>query len=283
MQISTFSFKGPSYPKLLLETPYPPTELHVLGDLPKSLTVAVVGSRRATEYGRGVTYRLSYDLAKAGLTVVSGLALGIDATAHQGALDAGGQTVAVLAHGLDRVYPVSNQKLADAVVASGGGLISEYEPGIQPQKHHFPARNRIIAGLSKAVIITEADAESGALITANFALDYNRQVMAVPGNITSLRSAGPNNLLKSGAAPVTDAAEVIALLGFSSKELQPKPVSAKSPEEAKILELLKQGCNSSQALIEQSGLTASQFANLISLMEITGKVSNLGAGVWVSK
>lgn len=245
--------------------------------------IAVVGSRRPTAYGREVTYKLAYDLASAGVTVVSGLAYGLDGVAHQAALDAGGLTIAVLAHGLDKIYPSANRGLGEQILAHGGALISEYPVATPALKQHFVARNRLVSGLSSAVIVTEADASSGTLLTANFALQQNRVVMAVPGNITSPKSAGPNNLLRSGAVPVTSAEDVLAALELESPALAAAPVKADSKEEAQILDLLRSGITTNQALLDHSGLAAAKFAHIISLMEITGKVRNLGAGQWVAR
>ncbi|MDP4038808.1 MAG: DNA-processing protein DprA [bacterium] len=283
MVISSINFKQKDFPKALLEISAHPKKLFILGKIPDLPMIAIVGTRRPTEYGRQITYRLSFDLAKSGFAVVSGLALGIDSIAHRAALDAGGKTVAVLGNGLDNIYPSSNRSLAKNILANGGAIISEYESGTPPLRHHFPARNRIIAGLSLATIITEADAKSGSLITANFALQQNRLVMAVPGNVTSLKSAGPNNLIKSGAVPITDAVDVLSILGLKNPDLAPKTVKADSKEEALIIELIGQGINTTQALIEKSNISADQLASIISLMEITGKVKNLGAGQWTSQ
>ncbi|HSX47890.1 MAG TPA: DNA-processing protein DprA [Candidatus Nanoarchaeia archaeon] len=281
MQISKITHNSSKYPDLLREIAHPPKQLFMLGELPEGPYVAIVGSRAMTDYGKQVTFQLAGDLARAGCVIVSGLAYGIDAIAHQATVEAGGKAVAVLAHGLDQIYPVANRTLAKKILAGGGALVSEYEVGVEAFKSNFVARNRIIAGLSKAIIVTEANAESGSLITANFGLEENRLVMAVPGNITSPRSAGPNNLLKKGAVPVTDSSDVLPLLDLP--ELKTATVKARSKEEATLLELLGQGVNSSEALIDQSGLSAAQFANIITLMEITGKVRNLGAGQWVSR
>lgn len=244
--------------------------------------VAIVGTRHPSEYGRHITYKLAYELASSGIGIVSGMALGIDAIAHQGALDAGGYTIAVQACGLDSLYPATNRSLGTKILDSGGAILSEYEKGTPPLKQHFVARNRIVSGLSLGCLITEANAVSGSLITANFALDQNRLVMAVPGNITSLSSAGPNNLLRSGAAPVTSASDVLSALDLvnSSSELS---AVAKSQAEAKILQLLAGGVSSGEELIDQSQLSAGEFAQVISLMEITGKVRNLGAGNWMAR
>ncbi len=278
----TLTHSSPEYPDLLREISSPPKQLFVTGELSDRPAIAIVGSRRATDYGRAITYQLAIELARAGLTIVSGLALGIDSVAHQAAVEAGGHTVAVMAGGLDEVYPSSNRSLAKAIQSSGGALVSEYAPGTPPFKQNFVARNRIIAGLSLATVVTEAPATSGALITANFALEQNRLVLAVPGNITSPSSAGPNNLIRSGAQAITSASDILAALDLTVATSLPAP-QAKSREEAAILDLLGQGVTSGEELIARSGFTASQFAQIVSLMEITGKVRNLGAGQWVTR
>lgn len=274
-------FKSNDFPLLLRDIAAPPKELYVLGSIPDLPMVAIVGSRALTEYGQYMTYRLAYDLAKAGMCIVSGMALGVDAVAHQAALEAGGATLAVLAGGLDNPSPRSNYRLFERIVASGGGVISEYPAGTTPFKQNFPARNRIIAGLSLCTIITEANASSGSLITANFALQANRMVMAVPGNVTSPRSAGPNNLLKLGAKPVTDAVDVLAELGLESTVVKAKRVKADSAQEARIMELIEAGHHTTDALITHGEIDPSQIASVLSLMEITGKVRNIGAGQWI--
>lgn len=283
MQISNITYRDSQYPDRLRQISSAPKQLYILGDLTTAPYIAIVGTRRPTEYGRIVTHQLATNLARAGIVIVSGLALGIDAMAHQAAIEAGGKTVAVQACGLDRFYPSSNRRLGERILETGGAVVSEYPEGTPPLKHHFPARNRIIAGLSHAVIVPEADASSGSLITAGFALNQNRLVMAVPGNTTSLRSAGPNNLIKSGAIPVTDATDVLAALNLESPLLATTPIKADSKEEATILGLISEGHTTTQALIEESGLPASQFANVITLMEISGKVRNLGAGQWITR
>lgn len=287
MQISRISSNDPQFPDQLHDLKGQhksgvPKEIYVLGDLPKSTDylVAIVGTRKSTKYGEQVTYQLANQLAKAGAVIVSGLAIGIDGVAAQGAIDAGGRTVAVLAHGLDRIYPARHRSLATAILASGGALISEYDRGELPLQHHFVDRNRIIAALSQVVIVTESPVKSGALITASVALNLHRRVMAVPGNITSETAVGPNNLIRTGQGmAITSFTDVITELGFIAHEATPVP--AQSREEAKIAELLGSGVSHSEQLIEASGFSAAQFANIISLMEITGKVRNLGAGQWV--
>jgi DNA processing protein len=279
MQISRFSQQNTAYPDMLRQIFDPPKVLYVRGTLPKESMVAVVGTRKATDYGLKATYQITSGLAKAGAIIVSGLALGIDAMAHRAALDAGGKTVAVLACGLDEIYPSSNRHLADEILETGGALVSEYEPGSPPLKHHFPARNRIIAGLSMGVLVTESPLGGGAMITMGRAEDAGRVLMAVPGNITSPSSAGPNHVLVKGGIPVTSYTDAVVALGFHAKEDEPVP--ARSPQEAMLLKLIANTGTTSDELIEASGLSAAEFANIISLMEITGKVRNLGAGLWV--
>ncbi|MSR68283.1 DNA-protecting protein DprA [Candidatus Saccharibacteria bacterium] len=281
MNIQYIKYNSNTFPNSLRDIASPPKGLFVKGKIPELPMVAIVGTRKPTSYGQQVTFRLASDLAKAGFCIVSGMALGIDTLVHQATLEAGGSTVAVLGCGLDQPYPRCNTGLSEAIIKSGGAVISEYPSGTEPYKSNFPARNRIIAGLSMAVVVTEADASSGSLITANFALQANRMVMAVPGNISSPRSAGPNNLIRNGAYLVTDAANVLALLGFISPKLVKKKPRADSKQEAMILELLSKQSLTSQQLIDLTKIDAINLASIISLMEITGKIRNLGAGSWV--
>lgn len=278
MVIQGININHKNYPKQLREIAQPPAQLYIQGKLPDVPMVAIVGSRRPTNYGRQVTYQISYDCARAGLAVVSGLAVGLDTVAHEAALEAGGLTVAVQGCGLDRVYPSRNRELAERIVANGGAVISEYPVGTEVRRHHFIARNRIEAGLSQAVVVTEAAAKSGTLITANFALNENRLVMAVPGNITSLLSAGPNNLLRVGAIPVTGAVDVLNALNLDLDTLpEPQP---SSEQEANVISMMLLGATTTEAMLEYSDFDAASLASILSLMEITGKIRNLGAGQW---
>ncbi len=283
MQIKQITIGTAEYPPYLSEIPSPPKILYIRGELPTAPCVAIVGTRNPTHYGKEVTYQLAYELARAGLVIVSGLALGIDSIAHRGALDAGGKTVAVLANGLEKVSPARHLGLAHEIIDSGGALVSEYPEGTDTFPVNFAVRNRIISGLSLGTIVTEANAKSGSLITADFALKQNRIVFAVPGNITQPRSAGPNNLLREGATPVTGSTDVLQTLNFTTNYVPDIPVTANSPHEALILELLQSGETTSQYLIETSGMSASDFANVISLMEITGRVRNIGSGHWAPR
>jgi len=210
--IQVVSFADPRYPGLLLEIPDPPPILFYQGSIhPAKPAVAIVGSRKATGYGKKITKMLARELAYRGIIIVSGLALGIDRAAHEGALDAGGESWAVLGSGLDYQYPPENQDLYQELPESGA-LISEFPPEIKPQPGNFPRRNRIISGLCQGVVVVEAADKSGSLITASLALDQNRQVLAVPGNIDRLNSRGTNNLIKEGAMPVTSTEDIISYL-----------------------------------------------------------------------
>ena len=220
-----------SYPALLREIPFPPAVLFYDGDLAtlRNPCVAVVGTRKATSYGRKAAREIAQSLAARGATVVSGLARGIDAAAHEGALLAG-TTAAVLGSGVRRVYPAEHEGLALRVVAGGGCVISEFLPWDAPERHHFPRRNRIISGLCRAVIIVEAGRRSGALITADFALEQNRDVYAVPGSIYSDASDGCNGLLHSGATPVAGVRSLCMDLGLESLEAPPEAARATEPD-----------------------------------------------------
>jgi len=281
MNIQYIKHNDNSFPQLLREVSSPPKGLYLAGSIADLPMISIVGTRRPTRYGEEITHKLAYELARAGFCIVSGLALGIDTIAHRAVLEAGGKTLAVLGCGLDRPYPRSNYGLFTNIIESGGGVISEYPEGSEAYKSHFPARNRIIAGLSLATIVTEADAKSGSLITANFAIQANRTLMAIPGNITSPRSAGPNNLIKNGAQLVTNAADVLAILGLESPELVKVKPKADSKEEALIMELLSKKSLTTQQIIDETKIDAVSIASIISLMEITGKIRNLGAGSWI--
>ncbi|MBI2797834.1 DNA-protecting protein DprA [Candidatus Saccharibacteria bacterium] len=282
MNIQEVDYKSKYFPPLLRDIASVPKKLYVRGQIPELPMITVVGTRKPSDYGRQQTYRIAHDLAKAGFCIVSGLAYGLDAVAHKAALDAKGKTIAVLGNSIDSIYPAGNQKLGEQILEQGGAIISEYEPGLATQKFNFPARNRILAGISLGVIITEADAKSGTLITANFALTNNRYVFAVPGNITSPRSAGPNNLIKHGAHAITDATDVLDLLGLQSGLLKKPTVKADSKEEAQILDILAEHSCSTAELIDTTGLEAAQVATILSLMEITGKIRSMGAGQWLA-
>lgn len=283
MKVKKLTLKDNEFPEVLKGIPQPPTQLFVLGDLTGLLSlprVAIVGSRKVSTYGRHVTQTLTHDLTRAGVVIVSGLALGVDSIAHLSCLEAGGKTIAVLPTGIDNIYPASHQGLARQILAHGGALVTEYEPGTPGLKKNFIERNRLVSGLSDGVLIPEAAIKSGTLHTANFALDQAKTVMAVPGNITSQTSEGTNNLLKTGAIMVTEADDIFQALQIEKNGTQKQLPLAANRAEAAILELLIEGTTDGASLHTASGLTPSEFNQTLTMLEITGKITALGAGNW---
>jgi len=221
--VELITIQDKNYPILLKEIYAPPALLYIRGKIPSedSIGLGVVGSRQLSLYGQQTTPPLTAKLAQAGITIISGLAKGIDTLAHQAALEAGGRTVAVLGCGIDdkSVYPYSNRQLAERIAKSGGAVISEFPIGAQPLPQHFPQRNRIISGLSKGILVIEATKRSGALITARDALEQNRDVFAVPGSVFSQNSFGPNNLIKMGAKLVSHADDILQEFNLTPSNL----------------------------------------------------------------
>jgi len=270
-----------AYPPLLAQLHDPPGRLYVRGGPPDLLSrpaVAVVGARSCSGYGAQVARMLGRELGAAGLAVVSGLARGVDGEAHRGALDAGGRTVAVLGCGIDRDYPRAHADLARRIAATGA-IVSEYEPGVEPAPWRFPARNRIIAGLSLATVVVEARARSGALITADFALELGREVFAVPGEITSALSAGSNDLLRQGAAPLLSADDVLVAIGLERPRPRPSAPAAVSPAAAHVLRLLADGSSGADELVAASGFASSEVGAALVELELAG-LAACGEGVW---
>jgi len=267
------------YPAHLREIPAPPDRLWVRGGLvdEDALAVAIVGSRRATPFGLELAERLAGDLAARGITVVSGLARGIDSAAHRGALEARGRTIAVLGSGVDVVYPPENRRLA-ARIAERGALVSQFAPGAPALAHHFPVRNRIIAGLSLGVVVVEAAEQSGTLITAGHAGDLGREVMAVPGRAGAPTSRGTHKLIRDGAALVESWEDVVALLPARWRACMAAvaPPSSPGPEpEDSLLSLIGAEPVSMEELIERSGLAASRAAARLLALELEGRIRQL--------
>ena len=210
-KIEVINFNDESYPKLLKEIYSAPKQLYVKGnkEILNSTAIAIVGCRDNTKYGELIAKNFGYNLAKNGITIISGLAKGIDSFAHIGALYGKGKTVAVLGNGIDTIYPKENTKIAEKILEYGGCIVSEYPIGAAIKKQNFPARNRIISGLSNGLVVVEAKERSGSLITADFALEQGRDVFAVPGNITSKQSYGTNELIKQGAIPVMSYKDIL--------------------------------------------------------------------------
>jgi DNA processing protein len=272
------------YPSALKQVGDPPPFLYYKGDLNllKQPCIGVVGTRRMTPYGRRVVQNFVPDFVDAGMVTVSGLALGIDAEVAKETLKAGGKTVAVLGHGLGMVYPESNQDLADDILKKGGLFLSEFPLDLPPDTYTFPARNRIIAGVSLGTVVIEAPAESGAIITAELALDYSRDVFAVPGQIFDPNSEGTNRLIAKGQAKLTtSAAEVLREVGVVAPEKKESAYEAASPEEAKLLAVLTTMPQASDDLVQKSGLPAGSVNALLTMMELSGGVKNVGGGMWV--
>lgn len=263
----------------------PPKSLWYMGKLPENVpSVAIVGSRKPTEYGKGVTLKLASQLASRGVVIVSGLALGHDALAARGALDGGGKTIAVLGSGLHDITPHTNMNLAKEIIKNDGAIISEYEPDMPVHRGSHLQRNRLISALADVVIIVEAGLKSGTLNTAMHALDQNKELMVVPGNITSPLSAGCNKLLTQGATPLLSVDDVLEKLGMVSIGEQNGDLPLVSNEtEQKILELLKSGTTDGDQIIAELSLTASEFNRAVTMLELSGFIRPLGANRWVLK
>ena len=259
-----------------------PEIVYCIGNLPQSPqpTIAIVGSRKPTSYGREVTQQLASQLARRGVIIVSGLALGIDAIAHQAALDTGGITLALQANGLHTITPRSNRLLGEQIVEQGGALLSEYPPGSEAMKHTFLARNRLVSGIADAVIVTEAAARSGTLNTAGHALSQGRDVYAVPGNITSPLSAGCNHLIAQGATPITSVESFIEQFLPDTAEQQTLLPLGTTPTETAIIEALSQGMRDGDELLARAGCSPAEFSTAISMLEINGVIKPLGANRW---
>jgi len=279
------TWEDEGYPKLLAEIPDPPPVLYVRGELKPedAWAVAVVGTRRASTYGREVTRRLVSVLAQSGVTIVSGLARGVDAVAHQTALEAGGRTIAVLGCGIDLVYPPEHRELARRIAAQGA-LVSEYPLGTQPEPGNFPPRNRIISGLSLGVVITEAGRDSGALITADYAAEQGRDVFAVPGSILSAGCAGTNRLIQDGAKPVLDAADILQELNLTmiAEQKEARQVLPTTETEALILAHLSAEPVHVDDLTRAVGLPVAQVTSTLALMELKGMVRQVGGMKYVA-
>jgi len=269
-----YKLKPEQFPSQLLEIPQPPKTLFIRGKLPdkNKICLAVVGSRRFTSYGKDICTKLIRGLKGYPIVIISGLALGIDSVAHKTALEVGLQTVAFPGSGLDNsvLHPRCNISLAQEIVNSGGCLISELEPNWKATLYSFPQRNRLMAGMSKAVLIIEAEEKSGTLITARMALDYNRDVLAVPGSAFSSNSNGTNWLIKQGATPVTNSEEILDALGFKiekNKMSDKEKYADCSKDEMRIIALLTEP-KERDDLVRESGMDIAQANALLSIMEI---------------
>jgi len=277
-----------NYPKLLKEIYNPPALLYYRGNLTDSgdeFAVAVVGTRKFSTYGKQVTETLTAELVNQGVVTISGLALGIDSIVHHTTVKNEGRTISVLGSGLDQqnIYPSSNRYLAEKILSTNGLLISEYPPGTMPLQGHFPQRNRIIAGLAIATLVIEAPESSGALITAKHALEFNRDVLAIPGNIYNFNTKGTNNLIKLGAKLITSVEDILEILNIKEVKdfISTKKITAETREEEKLIKLLSHEPIHINELIKNSKLDTPTVNSTIVLMEMKGKVKNLGNNMYV--
>lgn len=278
------TLEDPHYPALLTQIPAPPPLLYVRGTLSSAdeWAIAVVGTRAPTSYGREATRRIVTDLASRSITVVSGLALGIDTIAHQAAIEAEGRTLAVLGCGIDFPYPERNQRLA-AQICENGALISEYPLQTPPTATNFPPRNRIISGLSLGTLVVEAGERSGALITVDFALEQGRDVFAVPGSIFSAKSAGTNRLIRNGAGLVANARDILENLNLMSASVQQEIAALlpDDPTEALLLTHLSAEPQHADGLSRTCGLPAAVVAATLAMLELKGYVRQVGSMEYV--
>jgi DNA processing protein len=279
-EIKSLSIEDKNYPSLLKKIKNPPKVIYFLGEIKeKENCLAVVGTRRCSPYGKEAVSKIVSDLVEADLTVVSGFAPGIDTIAHKTAIEKGKRTIAVLGTGLDRksIYPRENIKLVEKILETGGALISEFEPGTHGTKYTFPKRNRIISGLSLGVLVVEAKLKSGALITTKYAREQKRKIFAIPGSIFSQNSKGCHFLIKNGAKLVESAEDILKELKMKNLLMRKKEIEEKSSKESSlILEALKEGALNIEKIIEKTKLSPSTVASLLSILEIEGKVKNLG-------
>ncbi len=263
-----------AFPEGLRPLPQPPTHLYLKGEMPPlERSVAIVGTRRASPWALGFTRRLARALGEAGAWVVSGLARGIDREAHLGALEVGGRTLGVLGSGLDRIYPPEHRELAQRM-----DLISEFPLGTEPRAEFFPRRNRLIAGLARAVVVVEAPKGSGALITAQHALELGREVLAVPGRPTDPASWGTNRLIRDGAQPLLEPEDLLSLLS-----LRPPPPTPLAPEEERLYQRLRQGEALPDELALELGLSPGEVLSLLTLLELKGLVRALPGGRYAAQ
>lgn len=282
-EIGVLTLKDKEYPKLLREIPAAPPLIYVKGEIKPQdgRAMAVVGTRKVTAYGREVTQVLTRDLVKQGLAIVSGMARGVDSIAHQTALEANGRTIAVLGCGVDLIYPPENKGLYQEI-SKNGAVVSEVPLSKYVTRGVFPARNRIISGLSLGVLVTEGARDSGSLITASFAGEQGREVFAVPGPITSAFSQGPANLIKKGAKLVYNVKDILEELkiGYKEKGIGDSQIKGESKEEAMILEILGKENLHIDEMVRKTGWPSSRVGSVLSLMEVKGMVKNFGGMVY---
>jgi DNA processing protein len=278
VNLRTIGRRDAEYPALLKEVPGPPDRMWLAGKpLDQAPALAVVGTRRASRYGLEAAFWLAKELAQSGITIVSGMAKGIDGAAHRGALAAGGRTVAVMGCGLDICYPARHRDLFDQITAVGT-LVSEYEPGTRPLPYHFPVRNRIIAGMTLGVVLVEASNGGGAMITARLGMEFGREVFAVPGAVHSPVSVGPHLMVRDGARLVASADQILEDLGMLRCPPAGQPPPPLHPDEARVLAVLEAEPLLLDLVARRAGMPASTTAAVLVKLELVGLVSRRPAG-----
>jgi DNA processing protein len=282
--IEVLTWEEGAYPRRLAELPVGPPVLYVRGALSTQdeWAIAIVGTRRPTAYGREAAVHFASTLAGAGLTIVSGLARGIDAEAHRAALEAGGRSIAVMGCGVDTIYPAEHARLAQQIMECGA-LVSDYAPGTPPDAANFPPRNRIIAGLSLATIVVEAGEQSGALLTAGYAADQGRDVFAVPGSVFSPASRGTNRLIQDGAQPAIEPNDILSALDLVrvAEHRQARMLLPDSPTEARLLEILGRDPLHMDAIRLRAELPIEEVSSALAMMELKGLVRHVGGMQYV--
>jgi DNA processing protein len=283
--ILVIDIKSSDYPERLREIPCPPAQLYCAGDISllKEKSIGVVGSRKNTVYGKNVAMMIGRCIAESGLSVTSGLAMGIDGYSHEGALDAGGKVIGVLGSGIDYMGPARNRRLMERGLASGGLVVSEYPPDMPAGKHTFPERNRIISGLSEAVVVVEADLNSGSLITAKHAADQGRPVYAVPGNINSHSSMGTNLLIRDGAMPLVIIDDLIRDIGAEPAIRNGAALKLDADEEKVFDAVRRLSGGTMNEIVRHSGLSPQLVSSVITIMEIKGIVESYAGRVYISR
>jgi DNA processing protein len=287
LRIRIITWKDEFYPPLLRQIEHAPPVLYVCGNLTdddRHYTIGIVGTRKMSTYGRQTTEHFTTELARGKMTIVSGLALGVDTVAHKAALDAGGRTIAVLASGLDQIYPPSNYNLARRIADSGQGvLLTPFPLGIRPEAGNFPARNHIISGLSLGVLVTEAPERSGALITANSALAQGREVFAIPHSIFSPGGAGVNKLIQDGAHPVTNVNDILHSLNLYMlpQHAEAQATLPENPQERLLFSLLTHDARHIDDLTRESNLASNEVAATLTMMELKGLAKQIGGMQYV--
>ncbi len=282
MKINNIRPQDNNFLKVIANIAGAPKTLNYIGNLPteRRPSVAIVGTRKPTKYGKEVTERIAFELAHRGIVIVSGLALGVDGLAHRAALDAGGTTIAVLGNGLPAIYPSTHRQLADDIVRQGGALLSEYPENDPAYPAHFLERNRIVSGLADAIVITEAAQRSGTLNTAMHAMEQGKEVFVVPGPITSPMSLGCNSLLKQGATPLLSSDDVIDIIAPSLGAPQASLALGNNDTEIAILEFLQNGGRDGDAMQAALGISATELSTSLTMLEIAGTIRALGANQW---